>query len=542
MQFGTLACGAALFAAISLSATTARADGPPGDLPKWCAGIDGRMESSASFIEDEAKNTGYGTDRVARTIARGACGWRTTAEGTQKIRERVAAGRAKFMAATGFSNAETDELFSIVFDQKRTTAESDAFCKAIRVDEDAAPHEVSKSKALRYLVCDRGYGGGDYDWTDLTEIERVAQVHGCLRSVSSNFNRDTDTFAQQPWTMLQFATCNVLATHLDPKKFAAEVAADPRFNRYAALWAKAALTETQQLIGVAQERYKKIGAKQPYFEELLFTAPAKGYSAFMALYNDNKAVMDQATVLFAGARKVKQLAKHAGCAATFEPLLVKAMAEKHPTNLEGVKLAFRDTFIHYMGLAFATCEAIDGHDLVASIYGGRLSSEPSPGTPMEAVRAAVLEVMFANADDIKGVRDMTVQRPAPISGPVTSPPRTSEAQGVIASVAPKGDMIAVTFKKETWVEQLYNCKETNKIDRIDDRGKIVYRQVCTEAGTKKHELKEAPVVVEKRFAGALKAGRFLEMRVTEGERIAVPIAVYAAKDKKQLVGYLGFVL
>ena len=163
---------------------------------------------------------------------------------------------------------------------------------------------------------------------------------------------------------------------------------------------------------------------------------------------------------------------------------------------------------------------------------------------MDAARSAVLEVMFANADDIDGVRDMTAQNLAARVRLELPSPRSKETQAVIAAVAPaKDDMVKVTFKKETWVEDLFNCKETNRIDRIGDDGKIIYREICHPAGTKKHELKEEPVLVEKRFAGALKAGRFLEMRVTEGgDRVAMPLGVYATKDKKQLTGYLGFVL
>ncbi len=139
---------------------------------------------------------------------------------------------------------------------------------------------------------------------------------------------------------------------------------------------------------------------------------------------------------------------------------------------------------------------------------------------------------------------MTPQRGAPTVRLNVSPPPSKETQAVVAAVAPgKDDMIKVTFKKETWVGQLYNCKATNRIDRISDDGKILHRAICSPAGTKEHELKEEPVLVEKRFAGALKSGRFLELRVTTGAtRIAMPLRVLASKDKKQLSGYLGFAL
>lgn len=528
------------------STSSAHAGGRPNNLPAWCAGIDGQTETAYGSIEDDAKNAGYGNERVARDIAKGACAWRSSPEDTQKIRDRVAAGRAKFIAATGLTEAEADELFAIVIDQKRSDAESAAFCKAIKVDEaDVTAHELSRSKALRYLVCDQGYGAGEYDWPDVSQVEQVAQVSNCFHMLEGNLNADTDKFAQQPWPMLQFASCNTMATRIDARRFVAEIAADKRFNRSSALWAKAALGEAFARIGTVRGRYKKIAAKKPVLEELLFTAPEQGYTAFAAVHAANKDAMEQAVVLLGGANKLKQLAKtNAGCTATFEPLFTKAIADKRPADADAFKAAFRDTLVHYTGLAFATCEAIAGHDLVANAYASQIIGTSAARGPVDAARAAAMEVLFANADDIDGVRDMTPQRGAPTVRLNVSPPPSKETQAVIATVAPaKDEMIKVTFKKETWTEQLYNCKETNRIDRISDDGRLVYREICTPAGTKKHELKEEPVLVEKRFAGALKAGRFLEMRVTTGaERIAMPLRVYAAKDKKQLSGYLGFAL
>ncbi len=518
----------------------------PSDLPKWCAGYNGASDTSSGSIEDEAKNTGYGTDKVAQTIAKASCAYRKSPEDTKKIRDRVVAGRAKFITATGFTEVEADEMFTLQMDKKRVEADSKEFCKAIKVDEaDVTPHEFSQFKARKYLVCDQGYGGGEYDWTDLTELEKVAQVHNCFRAVAGNFSSETDKFARKPSVMVEFASCNVLATRIDSTKFMAEIAADARFNRYAALWAKAMLTDTLARTATVQAEYKKIGAKKPVLQELLFTAPEKGYADFMTMYEANKAVLDKARMLLAGANRIKDLAKtDPGCAATYEPLVVKAMGDKHPADLDAVKAAFQDAFLFYTGLAFATCEAIDGHDLVASAYLARMRGGRVAGAPIDAATAAVFGVLFANSDDIDGVRDMTLQRMAPAMRLEVKPPPSAESQAVIASVAPaKGDLVKVTFKKDVWIEQLYNCKETNRIDRIDDNGKLVYRQSCTPAGTVKHVDKEEPVLVEKRFAGALKANRLLEMRVTSGgERVAMPLTVYADKDKKKLVGYLGFAL
>lgn len=546
MRYGQLFSPVALAAALVTTAGTAHADGPPKDLPRWCGSYDGKMDTSSGSIEEDAKNTGYATDRVAQSLAKASCGWRSDAEGTRKIRDRVVAGRVKFKEATGFSDAEVDEMLAIEMDKKVAEAANDTFCRAIKVDEDdVTPRELSQAKALRYLVCDRGYGAGEYDWADLTEIEKVAQVNNCFTSVAGSFSRDSDKFAKQPWKMLQFATCNVLATRIDGKKFGAEIAADKRFNRYAALWARATLHDTRLRTTAVQTVYQRIASKSPLLKELLFTSAEKGYTDFMTMYAASTPVIDQARALLAGAGKVKTLAKdHPGCAATFEPLMVKAMADKHPTDLAGVTATFRDPYMFYVSTAFAICEAIEGHDLVAHAYSTRMVGGQVAAAPIAAATGAFLEMLFANADEIGGASDTTPPRLTPRGRLDVRAPASTERQAVIDKAVPTKDgAVKVTFKKDVWIEQLLNCRDTNRIDHISDDGKFVYRQSCTPAGTKKHVDKEEPVLVEARFASALKAGRFLEFRVTtDKQRLALPYTVYADKTKKQLVGFLGFAL
>ena len=116
-----------------------------------------------------------------------------------------------------------------------------------------------------------------------------------------------------------------------------------------------------------------------------------------------------------------------------------------------------------------------------------------------------------------------------------------EKRGVIQSVKVTGDGVKVTFKKESWQEPTYSCRETNKIDGFKD-GKLVYRQKCKKTGSKTVKFHEQPVEFPARHASYLKAGQFLIFSKPFSDSIAMPKRVYQNKKQDKLVGLLGLPL
>jgi len=56
---------------------------------------------------------------------------------------------------------------------------------------------------------------------------------------------------------------------------------------------------------------------------------------------------------------------------------------------------------------------------------------------------------------------------------------TLPGEGQIQALKPQGDKVQIVFKKLNWVAQLWNCQDSNVIDRVDfASGKVYYKQNC----------------------------------------------------------------
>jgi hypothetical protein len=117
-----------------------------------------------------------------------------------------------------------------------------------------------------------------------------------------------------------------------------------------------------------------------------------------------------------------------------------------------------------------------------------------------------------------------------------------DQKGRVAAVKAQGDGVMVTFKTESWKEPTFNCKETNRIDRITADGRVEYRQICTRTGTETVKVTPRPVWIRKDLAAGIKPGVFMKYRIDDKPKPAqgFPREVYADEAQKKLVQYWGF--
>jgi hypothetical protein len=87
----------------------------------------------------------------------------------------------------------------------------------------------------------------------------------------------------------------------------------------------------------------------------------------------------------------------------------------------------------------------------------------------------------------------------------------------------------------------HSCAETNKVDRIEADGKVIYRQVCHDTGLVWVDTTPRPVDVRALHAGALRSGRLARFD-DDISGDAVPVTVFSDKVGKHLVAVCGFVL
>jgi hypothetical protein len=136
-------------------------------------------------------------------------------------------------------------------------------------------------------------------------------------------------------------------------------------------------------------------------------------------------------------------------------------------------------------------------------------------------------------------RDFGAYVPSPAFGK-TSTGYFVTGSGVVDKVKKQGDTMTITFKKESWKQDVLSCKETNRIDRIDNDGKLVYRKICKKTGTETITSQEKPVTIPSAAGAGIKAGSFVvAARDKKDSSKGLPRQVYKSKKREKLVNYYG---
>ncbi len=530
---------------------------PPRGFPAWCAGHRGSTETGYLSLKNDLGNDpreaeGWFSVKTIRHLAQASCAWRnsdTTGE-TAKIQAIYHQRRAELMKLAQLSDAETDELLAASLDEQKERQGISDFCGKIGSDEqDGVGKLTTKDEAERnahvMMACAESQSNiSQYDWPDASEILKFYMSGRCLASVASSVDPKALGGVRN---YMEFGVCNAIFSHVDASKLDAEIKQYPSLARE---WAKVHKGVLVEAAADSNKVFAAFAQKNAEWKPVLFDEPGKGLTAFMTAYTANKALFDKAKFLIENLKRHKVVAKLGGCEAEFWTPLAKLVAAKHPANVEAGADAMHDQTTYMLGRGLLACAELDNRADVVATFDRPLESAPVGSGPEQAVQWALIRYINAHADSLESEKldsnTFAVFMRNDALDTRTSP-SLNEIKGVVASVSPAtSGWMKVTFKTESWMEDDFDCVETNKIDGIKSDGTLVYRQRCTFKGQSKHQSTEPPVVVEARFAGALKPGRLAELGETrnaggEGERRAVPKLVRASKDAKApMVGYLGF--
>lgn len=82
--------------------------------------------------------------------------------------------------------------------------------------------------------------------------------------------------------------------------------------------------------------------------------------------------------------------------------------------------------------------------------------------------------------------------------------------GVVKGVEKKGEVVTITFRTEKFMVPDLECVETNRIDRINPDGTIVYRRNCRKVGEHEEQSTLEPVQIPAWAAGGVSAGNYIE--------------------------------
>lgn len=338
---------------------------------------------------------------------------------------------------------------------------------------------------------------------------------------------------------------------LDESKLKTELDA-MKLNDYGRVMAEMTFAKARHLGRIFESVYKEMS---PEIQELAFKAPKEGFAEWEKLYAANKEGVDlgwEVELKFMS-NQTKDLAPcHMKAHKAFTDYVTRAA--KNKKTLEEKKAVMNDSMGFLLLRTSMICASLEKmYPLAATLFTDGLENKLVWRGPRNAAYWAMMEryAKYKNDDPSFPVSAMDV------SGGLGTVRKGWEyrayemtfnksysrfERGVVKSVQKDKDGVKLTFATDSWKETLWDCVETNKIDRIVD-GKIEYRRNCKAKGERTVKETVEPFVVPATYAAGISAGSFVEAQVEnqDGNRKGFPTAVYAGKDKKKLTGALGAV-
>ena len=516
----------------------------PDWAPAWCGNYRGATGTGYGGIADDLAKEGYFAERPMRELAQAHCEFRKSAADTAKIRGIAAKYAAEFKAALGLNDSEFDTLLSFHLNQQENGKTEKAACSRFdKIDDDLEAKDFAKEQALGRVACGASRNG-EYDWFDTTAVSDVAYVVQCADFLVDDLA--TKSLARRPWKLVSYAQCATTAARLDRTKYVAELDA-AKLAPFAYLWAKAQYQRAVDSFAKVQTYYADVAKKDPAMEDVLVKAPKAAVETFTAMRSEEQTLVDQTALMLSNLKKKPVMNRFKDCADAYWTALNARIVKAAPETLDAAQAAFDVPLVGYLTAGFVICQNNAKRGDIASTFGSKIGAIPLG--PRDAALWGALQSVAAHREDIEGGSDFH-------GASFSSRPRFEfdgsfggSDSGVIAAVsAPDAGVVTVKFKKESWMEPVWKCVETNRIDRVEfsssGDAKLVYRQNCVKAGERKVEKQLPPTKVEVRFAAALKAGRFAMMRMPSSRSGSsgngFPEQVWDTKARKKLVGYFGF--
>lgn len=493
---------------------------PAGAAPRWCRSY----KATDEVYPDQAKSAFESYQHAKQELsylpeaARFLCG---------KPDDRLAADvLAAWMRETGL--AEADAIASLEA-RVSPTWESDhaALCNAMGGDFSNDQKGAMMSTRKTLLGCENSdrddpawmaRGDSRFDavrpyldaGADRDELVRLAWVLGEVRHMLNPQERGP--------VLASYALVQFDMKALDRDAAMKEAAAAPLRGN---LYARTIVAESFAWTKMHADRVEAAVAKTTQdatWKDLIVTVPQKAYAEWSAAAAAHK------DVLAHGATP--------DCA-TLRADVVAVIKPLDKGNFEEVEGRLNDAPLAGMLIGrYVACLGEDGDRAVrkaARIFAGAV---PEIRGPREAAYVATRKALAALAKTKKhppfdGWHDLSQPEEPRYTNDGES---FSDSPGVLQTVKRvKGGDVAVTFAQDKFRYTVFDCKDTNKIDRIAPDGKVQYRQVCHEAGTAIGDHAPSPATVPAECTAGVAKGRFVYI----GEEI--PWLIYTDKSRKKVV-------
>jgi hypothetical protein len=428
-------------------------------------------------------------------------------------------------------------------------------CKAFpRASEEASEHDQVLAEVVRASI---GCGETSPYWVSHTLTKEISWYFDAAAEPPSELIRsyvvlsclgDPDPIADRD--LAAYATCGADARALDSAKLEKEIA---KYHELAKANVRMQFAAARQVAARYEEVAQAKVKEDPAWQTLIYDAPKTAWQEWAALYKTNKKAIDAArayeTIYFGASRKAAK-----GCWATAWGNLEAHVATKKAKTLVDAKRAMTDTVGAIILEHLVACADSEGEEMMHS-YFGQLFEHARPA------RGPRYASLFAIIDTLNEIKEDRSKFPAEVEwfstmyrgrspvahgggGDIDSLDLARDDQGgVVKKLEKDGDGFRVEYKTEKWKESNYDCKENSRIIQFRIDGSPIYGQDCVYKGEHWVEQTHEAIWIPAALAGTIKAGSFVRAATTSNRHgeawNAIPVEVWANKDREKLTAYMG---
>jgi hypothetical protein len=525
--------------------------------PRWCGRVSNPDEGWAATIVNQLGD--YRASHVSLSSLIEAA--RTVCNAPNRPAAQRAAAEIEqyWINATGLTDADAVASLAARFDGDAFEADRDKLCQALGDPSDGGDDDDSDDALVESHHHHHGTRGaaklaaarqtllgcgGDAMWMmpgkDMSDlagyIDRGPLDGDPLARAAWIFDRTVKALdpSERPERVLIGYAIDQFTLHSVTRDQLLHLLVTPPYS--SSRYARTVLTETSGALQLAAARYEAaVAAKtsDPAWRELLITAPQRGAAAWQAAAMKHKDALAHSDAFAAG--------NDAGCEAQLRPDLI-AIAKPMPhATIEALRDAISDDPL--AGLLLHRLV----HCLVVAGNVGQAQTLERLGESVRVMAGPQMAAYYATVDAVNNLGDKTRVKASDLLYPA-EPVEDHGAhiddfgvQGVIASVSKHGDKVHVTFVQTRVQYMSQKCVETNKVDRIEANGKLIYRQACHDTGLVWGDTTERPLDVRASTAGGLAAGRFAKFNDQMSNDV-VPGGVFADKNGKHMIAFGGLLL
>lgn len=512
-----------------------------GKAPPWCKGYEkSSSDSNLGWVKSYMEREGWSW-KTLEYMSKAACD-KTDSDRQAKVAEWAGDFKKEF-AATDKDFVEMMTYSIMPNDQKGKLEDEQCDPYKEKDPEASAEAKVQKAAEAWLFGCDNNVDGEVLYWFDkpeVTQLQRAALVSRCVQGDP----------AKEKEIKGEFAMCLMDMKQLDRGKFDKELAG-MQVNFFGKVSAVFNFNIQKANSQILLKRYAEKGKKDEEWQRL-FEAPEKGWKDWYANYQANKAAYDALKDFDKKAAKGSKKAL-GSCGDSLRKLWFEHVKQaKKVKNLEAAQAVGTDAVGYPLMVAMMKCDAATERYLEVAaaqdLFMQRAKESRGP-------RYASYEATLAVLNEIRNDREKF-----PLERMYPDPPRMGHSTwykayeqtfnkidydrgtGQIKSIKKKGDKVKVEFKTVKWKEEeAYDCRDTRKIYRIAEDGRIEYEQKCKYKVVGKSSTLEA-VEIPADFADGLKPGLMVDLMInTKKGRVAIPKGVYKDVDKKKFIGTFGVV-